>query len=57
MGHDPIGTGIIDFDKLGRAIDTLFDLDKVVLEIIREVDPLGEVKQGFEDLRKFGWKV
>src|SRR5690606_14363513 len=27
-GHDPIGTGIIDFEKLGRAIDTHFDLDR-----------------------------
>jgi L-ribulose-5-phosphate 3-epimerase len=56
-GHDPIGTGVVDFEGLGRAIDPIFSLDDVVLEIIREENPLLEVQKGLRDLKDRGWKV
>lgn len=51
-GHDPIGTGIIDFEGLGRAIDSVFSIDRVVLEIIREQEPLLEIQKGLQELKK-----
>jgi L-ribulose-5-phosphate 3-epimerase len=56
-GHDPIGTGVINFEALGKAIETTHNLDNVVLEIIREKDPLEEVDKGINELKKRGWKL
>jgi L-ribulose-5-phosphate 3-epimerase len=56
-GHDPIGTGVINFEALGKAIETTSNLDNVVLEIIREKDPLEEVDKGINELKKRGWKL
>lgn len=56
-GHDPIGTGVIDFKALGRAVESVFDPDLVVLEIIREEQPLVAIQNGLQELEKRGWKV
>ncbi|MDR6819849.1 sugar phosphate isomerase/epimerase [Neorhizobium sp. 2083] len=56
-GHDPIGTGIIDFVGLGRAVDSVFSVDRVVLEIIREEEPLLEVNNALQELKKRGWRL
>ncbi|MGR9235346.1 sugar phosphate isomerase/epimerase family protein (plasmid) [Rhizobium leguminosarum] len=56
-GHDPIGTGIIDFAGLGRAVDSIFSIDSVVLEVIREEEPLLEVNNAMQELKKRGWRV
>ena len=54
-GHDPIGSGIIDFEALGKAIEKTGMSKKVVLEIIREKDPLGEIQKGIIELKKRNW--
>ncbi len=56
-GHDPIGTGIVDFEGLGEAVEATCQIDNVVLEIIREKDPLKEVENGIQELRNRGWKL
>lgn len=56
-GHDPIGTGIIDFEGLGRAVHSVFSIDRVVLEVIREEEPLLEVNNAIQELKKRGWRV
>jgi len=56
-GHDPIGTGVIDFDGLGNAVDATCGVNNVVLEIIREENALDEVNRGIADLKNLGWKV
>jgi sugar phosphate isomerase/epimerase len=56
-GHDPIGTGVIDFDGLGDAVDATCGSNNVVLEIIREENALHEVNKGIDDLKNLGWKV
>jgi L-ribulose-5-phosphate 3-epimerase len=56
-GHDPIGTGIIDFDALGKAVEVTNKKDDVVLEIIREKNPLLEIQNGLSELKKRGWSV
>ena len=56
-GHDPIGTGVIDFKALGEAIETTSHMDNVVLEIIREANPLEEFDKGINELKKRGWKL
>ena len=56
-GHDPIGTGIVNFEELGKAVEATCKIDNVVLEIIREKDPLKEVNRGIEELRNRGWKL
>jgi len=56
-GHDPIGTGIIDFVGLGRAVDSVFSVDRVVLEVIREEEPLLEVNNALQELKKRGWRL
>lgn len=56
-GHDPIGTGIVDFEGLGRAVESVFRVDDVVLEIIREKEPLQEINDGVEELKKRGWNI
>ncbi|ULR47617.1 sugar phosphate isomerase/epimerase family protein [Rhizobium sp. K102] len=56
-GHDPIGTGVVDFEGLGRAVDSVFSIDRVVLEIIREEEPLLEINKGLQELKKRGWGI
>ena len=54
-GHDPIGTGVINFEALGHAIATTGKTDKLVLEIIREKDPVVEIDKGIHTLKNKGW--
>lgn len=56
-GHDPIGTGVVDFDSLGGAVEETCGVSSVVLEIIREEDPLYEFDKAMHDLRNVGWKL
>ncbi len=56
-GHDPIGTGVVDFHGLGAAVDETCGVGNVVLEIIREERPLYEFKKAMHDLRERGWKL
>lgn len=54
-GHDPIGTGVIDWEALGRAVESTLGIDNVVLEIIREENTLAEFAQAMHDLTAEGW--
>jgi len=56
-GHDPIGTGVIDFAGLGAVVAETCGVENVVLEIIREEKPLDEFRQAFADLRDRGWSL
>lgn len=56
-GHDPIGTGIVDFEGLGRAVDSVFSVDRVVLEVIRENEPLMEINDAIKELKVRSWKL
>lgn len=56
-GHDPIGTGVIDFEALGKAVDATCKTENAVLEIIREKDPLTEMHAGISELKKRGWNI
>ena len=56
-GHDPIGTGVVDFDALGGAVEATCGESNVVLEIIREEDPIAEFNKGMEELRLRGWEA
>jgi L-ribulose-5-phosphate 3-epimerase len=56
-GHDPIGTGVVDFNELGDAVEATCGESNVVLEIIREENPLYEFDKGMNDLRNIGWKL
>ncbi|WP_406034232.1 sugar phosphate isomerase/epimerase [Nocardioides sp. NBC_00163] len=56
-GHDPIGTGVVDFNGLGAAVQETCGAGNVVLEIIREDDPLYEFEKAMHDLRDRGWKL
>ncbi|UKA64463.1 sugar phosphate isomerase/epimerase family protein [Arthrobacter sp. FW306-04-A] len=56
-GHDPIGTGVIDWDGLGKAVKTSCGVDNVVLEIIREENPVHEFKKAMRDLKNQGWEL
>ena len=56
-GHDPIGTGVIDFEALGKAVDATCKTENAVLEIIRVKDPLTEVHAGISELKKRGWSI
>lgn len=56
-GHDPIGTGVIDWQGLGDAVATTVGVDNVVLEIIREENPLDEFATAMVDLTARGWPV
>jgi sugar phosphate isomerase/epimerase len=56
-GHDPIGTGVVDFDGLGDAVEATCGVGSVVLEIIREENPLYEFDTAMHALRKKGWKL
>src|SRR5579859_756409 len=56
-GHDPIGTGVIDWNGLGNAVEATCGVNNVVLEIIREEDPVHEFKKAMDDLRNRGWEL
>ncbi|MFF1880617.1 sugar phosphate isomerase/epimerase family protein [Pseudarthrobacter sp. NPDC058196] len=56
-GHDPIGTGVIDWSGLGKAVQETCGVNNVVLEIIREENPLQEFKKAMQDLKDQGWKL
>lgn len=56
-GHDPIGTGVINFEALGRAVEATCKTENAVLEIIREKDPLNEMNEGISELKKRGWRI
>jgi L-ribulose-5-phosphate 3-epimerase len=56
-GHDPIGTGVINFEDLGRAVDATCKVENAVLEIIREKNPLEEINKGIDELHKRGWNL
>jgi L-ribulose-5-phosphate 3-epimerase len=56
-GHDPIGTGVIDFEALGKAVDATCTTENAVLEIIRERNPLAEMHAGIGELKKRGWSI
>ena len=56
-GHDPIGTGVVNFEHLARAVEATCKIENVVLEIIREKDPLGEINNGIAELQKRGWNL
>jgi hypothetical protein len=52
-----LGTGVIDFEALGEAVDATCKTENAVLEIIREQDPLKEMHNGINDLKKRGWNI
>lgn len=56
-GHDPIATGVIDWDGLGKAVKTTCGVNNVVLEIIREENPVQEFKKAMRDLKNQGWDL
>lgn len=56
-GHDPVGTGVIDFAGLGAAVEKTCGVDNVVLEIIREQDTLAVLATAMDDLTERGWKL
>jgi sugar phosphate isomerase/epimerase len=56
-GHDPIGTGVIDWKGLGEAVETTCGVNNVVLEIIREENTLYEFDKAMHDLEDFGWDL
>lgn len=56
-GHDPIGTGMIDWVGLGRAVESTLGVDNVVLEIIREENTIHEFAQAMRDLAEAGWNL
>ncbi|MCP2046686.1 UNVERIFIED_ORG: sugar phosphate isomerase/epimerase [Paenarthrobacter nicotinovorans] len=56
-GHDPIGTGVIDWNGLGKAVKETCGVGNVVLEIIREENPLQEFKTAMQDLKDQGWEL
>jgi L-ribulose-5-phosphate 3-epimerase len=56
-GHDPIGTGVVDFEGLGKVIEATNTMDNVVLEIIRDKNPINEISKGINELKNRGWKL
>lgn len=56
-GHDPIGTGVIDWSGLGKAVKETCGVNNVVLEIIREENPVQEFKKAMQDLKDQGWEL
>ncbi len=56
-GHDPIGTGVVDFEGLGNAVEATCGVSNVVLEVIREENTLFEFGQAMRDLADKGWKL
>jgi L-ribulose-5-phosphate 3-epimerase len=56
-GHDPIGTGVVDFEGLGDAVEATCGVSNVVLEVIREENTLYEFDRAMNDLENKGWKL
>ena len=56
-GHDPIGTGVIDWKGLGQAVQATCGVSNVVLEIIREENTLYEFATAMHDLAGLGWNL
>jgi L-ribulose-5-phosphate 3-epimerase len=56
-GHEPIGTGVIDWRALGPAVEATLGVDNVVLEVIREENTLDEFAQALRDLSREGWNL
>lgn len=56
-GHDPIGTGVIDWVGLGHAVRSTVGVGNVVLEIIREENTLYEFARAMQDLTNAGWVI
>jgi L-ribulose-5-phosphate 3-epimerase len=56
-GHDPIGTGVVDFVGLAGAVEATCGEGNVVLEIIREENPVHVFNQAMDDLKSRGWKL
>jgi len=56
-GHDPIGTGVVDFVALAKAVEATCTVENVVLEIIREDAPLEAINTGIAELKKRGWHL
>lgn len=56
-GHDPIGTGVIDWHGLGRAVEATLGIDNVVLEVIREENTLYEFDLAMRELRSRSWNL
>jgi sugar phosphate isomerase/epimerase len=56
-GHDPIGTGVIDWNGLGNAVRETCGVNNVVLEIIREENPVQEFKKAMQELKNQGWEL
>ncbi|MDR6508464.1 sugar phosphate isomerase/epimerase family protein [Arthrobacter oryzae] len=56
-GHDPIGTGVIDWNGLGNAVKATCGVNNVVLEIIRDENPVHEFKKAMQDLKNRGWEL
>ncbi|MFC8037956.1 sugar phosphate isomerase/epimerase family protein [Paenarthrobacter sp. NPDC057355] len=56
-GHDPIGTGVIDWNGLGSAVRDTCGVNNVVLEIIREENPVQEFAKAMQDLKNHGWEL
>ena len=56
-GHDPIGTGVIDWEGLADAVEATCGVDNVVLEIIREENTLQVFGQAMQDLEARGWQL
>lgn len=56
-GHDPIGTGVINWNGLGEAVKDTCGVGNVVLEIIREDNPVHEFAKAMQDLKNHGWEL
>ncbi|MFG2590359.1 sugar phosphate isomerase/epimerase family protein [Streptomyces sp. NPDC048438] len=56
-GHDPIGTGVIDWKGLGKAVQETIGVDNVVLEVIREEKTLEVFAKSMGDLSEEGWNL
>jgi sugar phosphate isomerase/epimerase len=56
-GHDPIGTGVIDWHGVGNAVQATLGIDNVVLEVIREENTLYEFEKAMRELRNQGWNL
>ncbi|MFA3842815.1 sugar phosphate isomerase/epimerase family protein [Streptomyces sp. NPDC058293] len=56
-GHDPIGTGVIDWNGLGKEVQETIGVDNVVLEVIREENTLEVFAKSMGDLSAEGWNL
>jgi hypothetical protein len=48
---------VVNFEDLGHAVEATCKIENVVLEIIREKDPLIEINKGIHELKNRGWKL